>query len=81
MMAKDALGLVNSLGWDRFHVVGESMGGMIAQELALLVSHRILTLTLVSTHAGYALPPVFYRIINVTDLQTYLIFYFLFLPI
>merc|ERR1712137_771531 len=41
MMANDAVALVNHLGWDRFHVVGVSMGGMISQEIAFAVPHRV----------------------------------------
>lgn len=51
-MAKDALGLVNHLQWSQCHVVGTSMGGMIALELALIAPEKILSLSLLCTHAG-----------------------------
>ena len=51
-MADDALGLMDSLGVDTFHVLGASMGGMIAQHLADLAPQRVLSLTLVMTSSG-----------------------------
>jgi pimeloyl-ACP methyl ester carboxylesterase len=51
-MAKDALALINHLQWNQCHVVGISMGGMIALELALIAPEKILSLTLLATHAG-----------------------------
>jgi len=51
-MADDALALAESLGLDRFHLLGVSMGGAIAQELALAAPDRVLTLTLAVSWAG-----------------------------
>ena len=51
-MAKDAIALIDHLNWSQCHVVGVSMGGMISLEFALLAPERILSLTLLSTHAG-----------------------------
>jgi pimeloyl-ACP methyl ester carboxylesterase len=49
MMAADTLFVMNSLGIDKAHVSGISMGGAITQELALLAPERIQTMTLIST--------------------------------
>jgi len=48
-MATDVLGVMDALGIDRFHVVGASMGGAIAQRLALQAPTRVATLVLCST--------------------------------
>lgn len=51
-LARDAAGLLDALGVDSVHVLGISMGGMVAQELALAASARVRTLTLGCTYCG-----------------------------
>ena len=51
-MAQDALAVLSALGVARAHVVGVSMGGMIAQLLAAHHGHRVLTLTSIMSSSG-----------------------------
>lgn len=51
-LAEDVRGLLDHLGIDRAHVVGASMGGMIAQVLAARHPARVLSVGLVMTSAG-----------------------------
>jgi len=48
-MASDTLAVMDALGIERFHVVGASMGGAIAQRLALQAPTRVATLVLLGT--------------------------------
>jgi pimeloyl-ACP methyl ester carboxylesterase len=53
-MAGDAVAVLDALGIDSAHLVGLSMGGMIAQEIAIHYPQRVASLTLMMTtgHAG-----------------------------
>ncbi|HZN88331.1 MAG TPA: alpha/beta hydrolase [Thermoleophilaceae bacterium] len=51
-MAADALALADALELERFHLLGVSMGGAIAQEMAVHAPERLRTLTLGMTFAA-----------------------------
>jgi pimeloyl-ACP methyl ester carboxylesterase len=71
-LARDAAGLLDALGLDSAHVLGISMGGMVAQELALAGragANRVRTLTLGCTYCGgegatFATPAVLQRLVE-----------------
>ena len=48
-MAQDAHALIDALGYDRVHVVGHSMGGLMAMELAGLMRDRVASLTILAS--------------------------------
>ncbi|MGO4394111.1 alpha/beta fold hydrolase [Variovorax sp. M-6] len=51
-MANDSLGVLDALGIARAHVVGASMGGMIAQRLAAGAPHRTASLVSIMSSSG-----------------------------
>jgi pimeloyl-ACP methyl ester carboxylesterase len=51
-MAADVIGLIDALGIERAHVVGASMGGMIAQVMAALHPSRVLSLASLMSTTG-----------------------------
>lgn len=63
-MADDAVGVLDSYGVDQAHIVGLSLGGMIAQIIAVRHPQRVLTITLIATtifgsdHIDRGLPPM-----------------------
>jgi len=55
-MAQDTVGLMDALRIERAHIVGASMGGMIAQILAARHSNRVSSLTTIMSSAGAPWP-------------------------
>jgi pimeloyl-ACP methyl ester carboxylesterase len=51
-MAGDAIGLLDHLGIERAHAVGASMGGMIAQTIAIEHPERVLSLVSIMSNTG-----------------------------
>ncbi|XP_020576143.1 uncharacterized protein LOC110021820 [Phalaenopsis equestris] len=67
IMARDALALLDHLGWKKAHVFGHSMGAMIACKLAAMAPERLLSLALLNaTGGGYeCFPKVDRKIISI----------------
>jgi len=51
-LADDTIALMDHLGLEKAHVLGASLGGMIAQEVAINYPQRVMKLVLVSTTPG-----------------------------
>ncbi|CAE6237792.1 unnamed protein product [Arabidopsis arenosa] len=52
IMANDSINLLDHLGWKRAHIIGHSMGAMIACKLAAMVPERVLSLALLNVTGG-----------------------------
>lgn len=52
IMAGDVVDLADALCWDSFVLLGHSMGGMVAQKVALALPGRLTGLILMDTHHG-----------------------------
>jgi len=66
-MAGDALAVVDAAGVERAHLLGTSLGGMIAQELAFIAPERVDRLVLIATTpgatGGFPMPEVTVRLL------------------
>lgn len=51
-MARDTLGVLDAMGIGRAHIVGVSMGGMVAQRVAIAAPDRVLSLTSIMSSSG-----------------------------
>ncbi|GAA4920058.1 pimeloyl-ACP methyl ester carboxylesterase [Nonomuraea thailandensis] len=54
-LADDAVAVMDALGWDSAHLFGAAAGGVIAQLTALRRPHRVRTLGLAASYAGWRL--------------------------
>ena len=73
MMAADVIGLMDALGIEKAHILGASMGGMIAQSIAYLYPDRVKSMILVVTsmkdspRANYACKQAIKRVKDGSD--------------
>ena len=59
LFARDTINLMDALGIEKAHICGYSMGGMIAQEIALKYPNRVSKLVLSCTNSGFWRGPLF----------------------
>ncbi|MFW9804383.1 MAG: alpha/beta fold hydrolase, partial [Candidatus Thorarchaeota archaeon] len=52
MFVDDTVGLIEALGIDKAHILGISMGGLIAQQIAISYPEKVRSLIVVSSHFG-----------------------------
>lgn len=57
-MADDTVAVLNAAGWESAHVVGISLGGAIAQSVAIRHRSRVRTLTMISSSPGFGPAPM-----------------------
>jgi 3-oxoadipate enol-lactonase len=57
LMVEDVEALVKLAGFERFHLVGHSMGGAVAQEIAFRDPEKLLSLTLADTALKFDVQP------------------------
>ncbi|MCK7626011.1 alpha/beta fold hydrolase [Streptomyces sp. RS10V-4] len=67
-MADDAIAVLDALGWESAHLFGQSLGGAVAQRIALRHPARVRTLTSVSAVPGDAAGPATLRHIRLRTL-------------
>jgi pimeloyl-ACP methyl ester carboxylesterase len=48
-MAEDALAMMDAQGWESAHIVGHSLGGLVAQHIALTARQRVRSISLLCT--------------------------------
>ena len=68
MMADDTIGLMDHLAIDKAHILGISMGGMIAQEIAINYPDRVKKLVLGCTSASSETAPEVIRVVETISL-------------
>ncbi len=55
-LASSLLALIDHRGWEKVHLIGHSMGGMVAQEFAIAHQDRLHSLTLFATSSAFGKP-------------------------